>query len=154
MEMAIPTDAHKKLNTIVGTWHGREKMFPTPWDPKGGEAVGRVVNRPAIDGFAVVQDYEQQRGATVNFRGHGVFTWNPSEQSYMLYWHDSTGMPQNVFRGTFVDKTLILTNNAPHGITRATWIYADEHHYSYKMELSVNGNQWQTVLEGTYDRVK
>lgn len=150
MEMPNPTDAHRKLQTLVGSWRGEEQLFPTPWDPKGGLAVGRVRNRVALDGFVVVQEYEQERDGSVNFRGHGVFSWDALQQSYTLHWFDSLGMPPNVFRGTFVDNTLTLTNHEQQGFTRATWIFADEKHYSYKMEVSADGNQWQKVMEGNY----
>ena len=51
MEMPKPTDVHKKLERLAGKWKGEEKMYPSPWDPNGGIAVGRVNNRPALDGF-------------------------------------------------------------------------------------------------------
>ena len=67
------TQAHEKLKTLVGTWRGSETIHPSPFDAKGGEATGIVNNRLALDGFAVIQDYEQQRGGRTNFRGHGIF---------------------------------------------------------------------------------
>src|SRR5689334_22163707 len=92
MEMPKPTDAHKKLNWLTGNWAGEEKMFPSPWDPKGGMAKARIHNRSAIDGFNVVQDYEQEHGGAVNFRGHGVFSYDANQKCYVLHWWDSMGM--------------------------------------------------------------
>src|SRR2546428_8728832 len=63
------TQAHEKLKTLVGTWRGTETIHPSPFDKKGGQATGIVNNRLAIDGFAVIQDYEQQRDGRTNFRG-------------------------------------------------------------------------------------
>ena len=60
---------------------------------RSGAATGRVRNRLALDGFAVVQDYEQERDGGIHFRGHGVFRWDPEERSYTLHWFDSLGLP-------------------------------------------------------------
>src|SRR4030095_8583695 len=53
MEMGMPTvqEQHKKLQTLAGTWTGEEKMHPSPWDPEGGMALGKVNNRIDLDGF-------------------------------------------------------------------------------------------------------
>lgn len=99
MEMPKPADAHRKLERVVGRWTGEEKLFPSPWDPKGGTASSRVENRLALDGFAIVQDYEQERNGKICFRGHGVLRWEAQQQCYEMYWFDSMGMPPNIFRG-------------------------------------------------------
>jgi len=153
MEMPKPTDAHHRLQILAGTWQGEEKMFPSPWVPKGGSAVGRINNRLALDGFAVVQDYEQLQGGVVNFRGHGIFTWDPALQLYLLYWFDSMGMGQNIFRGSFNEKTLTLTSQSPQGHTRASWEITSDNTYFHRMEVSGDGNLWQTMMEGTYSRI-
>ena len=46
MEMPTPGAAHFKLERLVGLWMGEERVHPSPWDPKGGDAVGR--NRQQI----------------------------------------------------------------------------------------------------------
>ncbi|MGE5277442.1 MAG: DUF1579 family protein [Acidobacteriota bacterium] len=75
--MPRPGEPHRQLRKLVGSWRGEERLSPSPWDPVGGTAVGRVENRSALDGFAVVQDYEQERNGAVGFRGHRVFSWDP-----------------------------------------------------------------------------
>jgi hypothetical protein len=128
-------------------------MFPSPWDPKGGSAVGHATNRLALDGFAVVQDYEQKRGGVVNYWGHGIFTWDPALQSYVLYWFDSLGMGQNVFQGSFDGKILTMKYKSDQGYTRASWEFNSDKTYIYRMDVSGNGIQWQTMMEGTYSRI-
>ena len=54
----------------------QERLYPSPWDPTGGPAVGHIENRAALDGFAVVHDYEHERNGSVTYRGHGIFTWD------------------------------------------------------------------------------
>jgi|GEM_PF-3960233 len=79
MQMPKPTDAHRKLEKLAGSWHGEEQISPSPLDPVGGKAFGRLTNRLALDGFVVLQDYEQERDGVVNFRGHGVFGWDAAQ---------------------------------------------------------------------------
>lgn len=152
MEMPKPTDAHRKLQKLIGAWTGEELLSPTPWDPKGGTAVARVHNRMALDGFAVVQDYEQERGGVVNFRGHGVFGWDPEGQTYTMHWFDTMGMPPNVYRGTFQGDVLTLTSKLQQGHSRAVFNLLQQDKYAFHMEVSPDGQQWTKVLEGNYSR--
>jgi len=84
MEMPAPTAADNALIILEGTWIGQEKVHPSPIVPGGATATGRVINRLALDGFAVIQDYEQETGGKVNFKGHGVFRWDAEWQTYVL----------------------------------------------------------------------
>lgn len=150
MEMPKPTETHERLKKIVGNWVGEERLYPSPWDPKGGTAIGRVQNRLALDGFVVVQDYEQERNGRVNFRGHGVFTWNQSERCYVLYWFDSMGFPPNLFKGNFENNVLTVATKDAQGHSRAVFDFNKDRQYSYKMDVSQDGNQWYTFMEATY----
>lgn len=80
--------------------------------------MGRVRKRLALDGFAVVQDYEQERNGSVNYRGHGIFIYDAAQECYVLHWLDSLGMPPNEFRGGFEGDVLTLTGQMPQS-TRA-----------------------------------
>ncbi len=74
-------------------------MYPSPWDPKGGSAVGRIKSRLALNGFGLINDYEQERDGAVTFTEHGVFTFNPKEEVSTLTWFDCMGSPPEVFKG-------------------------------------------------------
>lgn len=152
MQMPKPSDAHQKLTRLVGRWRGEERLFPTPWDPKGGIAIGRVENRTALDGFVVVQDYEQAREGTVNFRGHGVFSWDDPQQCYKMHWFDSMGMPASEYKGTLNDNILTLTSKNPQGLNRAIFNLQQEGKYKFLMEVSPDGQQWFPFMEGHYSR--
>jgi hypothetical protein len=67
MEMPKPTAAHKQLELLAGDWVGEEIMHPSPWATGGGTATARVRNRVGLDGFAVIQDYVQERGGEPTF---------------------------------------------------------------------------------------
>ena len=152
MDMPKPSERHEKLKLLVGSWVGDEHMHPSPWDARGGRAIGHVHNRPALDGFAVIQDYEQERDGNITFRGHGVFTWDLSERCYILYWFDSLGFPPNIFKGTFDNTALTLTSQSVQGYTRAVWDFGMGGKYAYRMEFSPDGKQWSTFVDGTYDK--
>jgi hypothetical protein len=58
--MPQPREEHRKLATLAGDWSGPERLFPSPWGP-GGEATGHMSARMSVDGFFLVQDYEEER---------------------------------------------------------------------------------------------
>ena len=152
MEMPKPTEAHRKLAALAGRWTGTETIPPCPWDPKGGTAVGRCENRIAADGFILVHDYEQERNGAVTFRGHGVFTHDAAVNCYLLYWWDSMGVAANVFKGNFNGDTLQMTCVDHQGHSRTTWGFPAPNTYSFRMEMSQDGQQWMTMMEGDYTR--
>jgi len=86
MDMPKPTPGHAKLEKLDGRWEGEETMSPSQWDPKGGVATGRSNGRVALDGFALVTEYEQERAGAITFSGHGVMTFNPQTSRYGSAW--------------------------------------------------------------------
>lgn len=152
MEMPRPTDADLRLQKLVGRWRGEEYIFPSHLDPKGGPAIGIADNRSALDGFAVVQEYEQERGGVVNLRGHGVFRWDRLASVYVLHWFDSIGMPPSEFRGTFEGDVLTLTSRDDPARVRATWDFSGDGRYRYRMDVSPDGERWMPFMEGDYAR--
>jgi len=152
MEMPKPGEPHHHLQKLLGSWVGEERLAPSPWDPVGGTAVGRVENRSALEGFVVVQDYEQERNGSVGFRGHGVFSWDLARQCYALHWFDSMGMPPNEFTGQFEGDVLTLSNRGPQGHSRAVFDVRQPGRYVFRMDMSPDGSKWQTFMEGSYSR--
>jgi hypothetical protein len=152
MEMPKPTEAHKKLTHLVGRWTGQEHISPSPWDPKGGVATGRSDNRIALEGFALLHDYEQERNGAITFRGHGVLTYDAQEQCYRMHWWDSMGSPVNELSGAFEGATLKMTSRGPQGLNRVVWDFSQAGRYRFEMEVSPDGQQWLTFMEGDYTR--
>jgi len=152
MDMPQLTEAHEKLARLEGAWEGKERMHPSPWAPEGFEATGTVTNRIALGGFALIQDYEQRRGENVTFSGHGVFTYDPDKDHYVLYWWDSTGFPVNQFVGKFRGDTLSMSYAGEQGHHRAVFDIDSDTSYRFVMEVSPEGQMWQPAMEGEYTK--
>lgn len=149
MEMPRPGAAHAQLAKLVGEWTGDEKLHPSPWDPQGGTAVGKVSNRLALDGFALVQDYQQLRGGQVTFAGHGVFWFDPEKSITTLHWWDTMGGALNVFTGRFTGDELVMDTVGPMGHLRCRFSVRGVT-YQFTMEVSPDGKQWFPSMEGSY----
>lgn len=154
MDMPRPGPEHLRLHAFAGGWTGMEKVHPSPWDPHGGAAEGRIRNEIVLDGFVVVQDYEQRRDGRVSFTGHGVMSWDAASAKHCMHWWDSLGGPVSVFTGAFAGDRLVLTAPLPQGASRASFDLAEaaRGRYSFLMEVSPDGTKWFPFLEGEYRR--
>lgn len=151
-EMPKPTPEHRKIEQLAGLWTCQEKMYPSPWDPKGGTATGHIKNRVALGGFAVTGDYEQKRGGQTTFEGHSVFTYDTNEKCYLLYWWDSMGMGADIFRGNFEGSKLVMTSQNAMGHSRMTYEFSTPGKYRSKMEMSQDGQSWNLLFESDCTR--
>ncbi len=150
--MPRPTDAHRALEALIGRWQGEEIMHPSPWDPVGGAAIGMTHNARALDGFAIVQDYQQIRNEAVSFSGHGVFRFDAQSSHYELHWMDSMGGPPSLFTGTFDHGILLLQQRMSGGFMRAQWDLRHAGVIRYRAEISGDSTQWAPFMEGNYER--
>lgn len=155
MEMPKPTAEHKRMEQLAGNWVGEETIHPSPWDPKGGKAVGRVRARVELGGFHLITEYEQERGGAVNFRGHGVLSYDPRGRCYTMHWFDSIGMEHGApALGTWEGNTLTVQHEMPHvAHSRHVYEVLGDGQYRMKLQSSRDGREWQTFLEGVYRRV-
>lgn len=153
MEMPKPAPGHLKLETMAGNWEGEENMHPSQWDPKGGTAIGRSKSRVALNGFALITDYEQVRDGAVTFTGHGVWTFEPKEQVYRLHWFDCMGSPPEIFVGRFDGDILTVAHGGPGMHARLTYDFTVPQHVLSKMDMSRDGATWNTLFDGRYRRV-
>ncbi len=152
MEMPRVQEQHEKLKALAGTWSGAETMHPSPWDPKGGTATGKIESRIDLDGFFLVSDYVQERNGQVSYRGHGVYGWDPMEQSYVMFWFDSIGTPPSAARGRFHGNTLTLEHRTPMGHSRYVYTLERDGRYSFRIEHSQDAKSWVCFMEGDYSR--
>lgn len=153
MEMPKPSAGHQKLEKLAGRWEGEETMYPSQWDPKGGTATGRTTSRMALDGFALIGEYEQERNGIITFSGHSVFTFDAHENLYSLHWFDCLGTPPELFTGRFDGDVLTVSHGGPGMHARLTYDISDAQHLASKMEMSEDGNNWKTLFDGRYHRM-
>lgn len=152
MKMPKPSAAHKKLHKLEGTWSGDEQHSPSPFDPKGGSAKAKVKNKIALDGFAVVQEYEQKRGGKPTFSGHAIFRYDAEAAEYQMLWMDSMGGPANTFRGTFDGKVMSLSSESGQGKMRCIFEFPKKDAYVFTMDVSMDGTEWMPFMTGKYKK--
>jgi hypothetical protein len=152
MEMPKPSADHKRLEKFAGMWKGTEKLHPSPWDQKGGEAQGQSRSRVALGGFAVVTDYEQTRGGQRTFEGHGVYTWDGNAGEVVMHWFDSMGQGREEFRGTWKGDVLTIASRNPMGHARLTYDFSKSGVMLSSMEVSQDGKTWAKFFDGRYQR--
>jgi len=106
----------------------------------------------ALGGFVLIHDYEQELQGKIALTGHAVLRWNAAAERYVLLWFDSMGMPPTEFYGDLEEDVLTLVSQGPQGWIRAVWDFGEEDRYSYLMEASPAGEEWEPLMEGEYLR--
>ncbi|MEQ8764455.1 MAG: DUF1579 family protein [Planctomycetota bacterium] len=152
MELPKPTEGHDRLEMFVGSWQGTEILHPSPWDSNGGTAKGFVENRRALGGFSLIQEYRQERDGKTTFEGHGVFTYDPEKDEYVLYWFDSMGLGVNDYRGKLEDGVLTVEHQGEMGHSRCVFDMRKEGSYTFRMQGSPDGSVWMSFMDGTYQK--
>ena len=154
MEMPKPSEEHHRLARLSGRWVGEEILHPSPWDPDGGRAKGRMRGRMALGGFHLILEYEQERDGKTTFEGHGVLGWDPDEKKYTLHWFDSHGAVEgSPATGTWEGNVLSLERESrKQGLGRQVYDATDDE-LRFRLEHSRNGREWKPFLEGTYKRL-
>jgi hypothetical protein len=152
MEMPNPGPGHARLRQLEGLWEGEETMHPSQWDPAGGTAEGRMWSRVALDGFALVSDYEQRRDGRVTYSGHGVMSFDARSANYLLHWLDCMGGPVEIFTGQFAGDVLTVAHGGPGMHARLTYDVSVPGVMNTRMEMSMDGTAWKTLFDGAYQR--
>ena len=148
MHMPQPGPEHEILERFCGHWGGEETMFPSPWSPEQRTVNGDIRAR-MLDGYFAVSEYEQTDGEKVSFRGHGVYSWDPKKERYLMYWFDSMGGAGGVAEGTLEGNQLTFENTSPMGQHRYRYTFEDGLTV-FEMSVSQDGKDWQKMMEGRY----
>ena len=151
MQMPQPGAPQKQLAKLAGNWSGDEKLEPSPWDAKGGPAKGSVKNRVVVDGWAVVQEYEQTRDGKVSFKGHGVFSHDASKDVVVFNWYDSMSGGPWTYTGNWKGDVLTVSGESGGGKGRCVFDVTGGT-YKFSLDVSQDGSQWNTFMSGTYKK--
>jgi hypothetical protein len=154
MMMPSVSEQQRKLTELFsGTWRGEETLYPSDWDPKGGPAFGTWIVRAAVDGFAVLVDYDEERDGKIVYRGHGIHGWDAKENTFFCYWFDNIGvMPTQAIRATLDGNRYSYESEVPTGRMRMTYDFTGD-----KLEFRIDrndGGTWNPMHVGRYTRVK
>ena len=152
LEMPDPEACRVALERIVGDWEGQETLQPAPYNPMGGTALGRSRNRLALDGFAVIEDYEHLPRGQVSYRRHSITSYDSSEEQYVRYQWDNMGNSASAFHGRFEGDVLTMVYEEPGLIARHVADYSDSGRLPVLMEVSRQGAPFETILEAEYIR--
>jgi uncharacterized protein DUF1579 len=154
MQMPTVGPEQKKFNELFsGTWRGEEKLHPSDWDPKGGTGFGTWVAHPSLDGFFTIVEYTEERDGKINYRGHGVYGWDPHQKAYVHYWFDNMGFPPKApIVGHLEGNKYWYTTEDGGKKQRMTYEWNGDK-LEFRIETSKDGS-WSPMHEGRYTRVR
>jgi hypothetical protein len=133
------------LERLAGTWRATETLHPSPWNPAPGPAEAMLVARLALGGKALVQDYRRK-----DYRGLGVLLRDA--QQYDLWWFDAIE-PPGPAKGRGLGDRLVLEREGPTGRARYTYVFVGDGEFTFRIERSRDGKEWQSFLDARYVRV-
>jgi hypothetical protein len=152
MELPKPSDEHRRLHRLAGSWEGPEETFGAPGSP-AAPSLGRTVFRVGIDGLNVIGDYEQIREGHVCYRGLTVFGVDGQSGEAVWFWFDSMGLVPQPSRGRWTGEALVLQATFPQGVGRYTYELVGPDRYRFTLETSRDGLEFRTQMRGDYRRV-
>ena len=152
MDPFKPTDQHRKLEKLVGSWHGDEKLGAFP-GMKHKTAVGTWNARLDLGGSFLVVDYIQTADGKEVFRGHGVIGWNAKKKAYTLHWFDSYGSPPSEpgYAQEEKNSRWIFVHDYPTHKGH-TIFEVSKNELRFKVEMSEGGKPFTTAIEGRYTK--
>lgn len=152
MTMPELAPGHENLKRFAGTWTGDETMHASQWCPEPFVAQGTNAGRLALNGFAAIIDYEQRKDGQVTFTGHGVLTYEPGTDEYRMTWFDCMGTGPETFRGRFTGGVLVTESSRGPIRSRLTYDFREDGRWLGRMEMSPDGEHWNTVFDADYRR--
>lgn len=153
MEMPRPGSEHERLfSRLQGDWSGPEWLAPSPWG-EGGAATGRTRCHVALDGLALIQEYEEEKDGGICFRGHGIFLIEPGSGDVLWWWFDSMGFPPDPARGRWEGETLLFEKKTPRGEARYRYEFSGNDAYRFTIENRFPGQaDFSEFMHGDYRR--
>ena len=148
-----PTHENTDLRALVGEWSGVETIAASKWGP-GGEARAICTYRLALDGKALLHDYQAERDGKPWLSAHAVFAFDAQNDACSLFWFDSLGfIPAEGAAGAHAGDVIEFVRISPRGKTRHSYRLIDADHHRMTLHSSFDdGASWVLVMEGVYTR--
>jgi Protein of unknown function (DUF1579) len=83
-----PGAEHELLKMDVGTWDATVEVMTAPGNP-AMTSKGVETNTLGCGGLCLITDFKGDLMPGVPFQGHGVATWDPRKNKYVVTWTDS-----------------------------------------------------------------
>ncbi|HZQ22416.1 MAG TPA: DUF1579 family protein [Terriglobales bacterium] len=147
--MPSPAPELKSLDYFVGTWKMDADMKPGPYGP-GGKMTMTEHNEWMPGNFFVVS-HSEAKSSTFSGTGLAVMGYDPDEKVYTYHEFNSMG-EATASKGTHNGNTWSWTSDQKMGDkviqTRFTIKELSPGAYNFKYEMSPDGSQWMTVMDG------
>jgi hypothetical protein len=149
MEAPKPAPEVKKLDFLVGTWTLEGDSKPGPMGP-GGKVTMTEHNEWMDGGFFLVS-HSEFKSAMGNGTVVSVLGYDPDAKVYTYDEYNSMGVAEHS-KGTLNGDTWTWTSDEKmagqpvHG--RFTMKVLSPSSYTFKFEMSTNGSDWDTVMDG------
>jgi hypothetical protein len=148
MEQPKPTEQHRKLERLVGSWVGEEEIKGSPHTTET-KASGTFAFRMDLGDLFAIVDYVEQSGGATLMAGHGVIGWNPKEKTYTLHWFDTFGSPPSVpGKGQWLGNALKFEQEG----SGNTIFELRDGGLIFKIEMDVDGKGMSPIIVGKYRR--
>ena len=149
MEAPKPGPEVKKLGYFVGSWNTTGEVKQNPFMP-AGKMTGSTKCEWFPGGFHVVC-HDTGKGPMGTMHGLGIMAYNTEDKVYTYSGADSSGM-STAAKGNVDGNNWVYTSEDKmggktfHG--RYSMVTASPDSYTFKYEMSEDGNNWTTLMEG------
>jgi hypothetical protein len=153
-QMPKPGPEQQRLQYFVGEWHTEGDMKPSPVGP-GGKFTSSDHNMKFGDFFVML--HSDGQGAMGNVKTVAGMGYDSKEKLYTYDEYNTMGVHQ-VSKGTVSGDTWTWTNDSDFGgkTIKGRFILKEvsPKSYTFKYEISEDGNAWTNVMEGKSTKVE
>jgi Protein of unknown function (DUF1579) len=150
MEAPKPGPEHKKLDMFVGSWTLTGDMKPGPMGPGGKMTENETC--AWMEGNFFLECHAKYESASMgNGTGVAYMGYSPDEKAYTYREFNSMGQFEDA-RGNWSGDTITWTSDEHMGGMTAkgrfTMTNVTPTSYNFKYEMSQDGNNWNSMMEG------
>lgn len=153
--MPKPGPEHKRIGYFAGKWTGEANIKESPFGP-AGKMTSTENNEWFPGGFFLVFHFEE-KGPLGEGKGLAVMGYNADEKVYTFTSFNSMGMA-DTSQGTVQGETWTWTGEPKMGgkPIKSRFIIKElsPTAYTFKWEISPDGQTWSTIAEGKSTKVE